>query len=74
MAKARGHHLTELPAVINVEQRLTAAQAMVLCGRGRSKFYQDIADGRLPAPSEKDGRFVRWRAGDLIDALNGVAK
>ena len=73
MAKARGQLLTDLPAVIPAEMRLTVEQAMRLTGRGRSKFYKDLADGKLPAPAEKDGRFVRWRAGDLIAALNGSA-
>jgi predicted DNA-binding transcriptional regulator AlpA len=46
---------------------------MILTGRGRSKFYKDVADGRLPAPAERDGRFVRWRAGDLIEALGRLS-
>lgn len=68
--KARGEALTTLPAALNPEQRLTAEQAMLLTGRGRSKFYSDVKAGTLPAPAERDGRFIRWRAGDLIDALN----
>lgn len=69
--KARGEALTTLPAALNPEQRLTAEQAMLLTGRGRSRFYSDVKEGKLPAPAERDGRFIRWRAGDLIDALNG---
>jgi predicted DNA-binding transcriptional regulator AlpA len=49
--------------------RLTAEQSMRLTGRGRTKFYRDIKDGKLPPPAERDGKFVRWRAGDLIDSL-----
>ena len=74
MAKARGQQLTDLPAVIPDEMRLTGEQAMRLTGRGRSKFFKDVKDGVLPPPTEKSGRFVRWRAGDLIAALNGSAK
>lgn len=74
MAKPRGQALTDLPAVIPNEMRLTLEQAMRLTGRGRSKFYEDVRAGVLPPPAEKSGRFVRWRAGDLIGALDGAAK
>jgi predicted DNA-binding transcriptional regulator AlpA len=70
MAKTRGAALTTLPPTLNPDQRLTAVQAMALTGRGRSKFYKDVRDGNLPAPSERDGHFVRWRAGDLLDAMS----
>lgn len=74
MAKRRGQHLTDLPPVIPHEMRLTVEQAMRLTGRGRSLFYAQVKDGTLPPPAEKNGRFVRWRAGDLIAAMNGAAK
>ena len=70
--KARGERLTTLPAALHPEQRLTAEQAMLLTGRGRSKFYSDVQAGRLPAPAERDGRFVRWRAGDILAALGAT--
>lgn len=71
MAKRRGALLTNLPEQIHPEMRLTCAQALQLTGRGRSKFYADIRAGKLPEP-ERDGRaFARWRAGSLIDAMNG---
>jgi predicted DNA-binding transcriptional regulator AlpA len=73
MAKRRGALLTELPQTIHPEQRLTAEQAMQLTGRGRSLFYKHVKNGTLPQPCERDGRFVRWRAGTLIDALAGSA-
>lgn len=71
MAHPRGELLSSLPATLHPEQRLTATQAMQLSGRSRTRFYLDIKDGRLPAPCEKSGRFVRWRAADIINALNG---
>ena len=71
MGKRRGLMLSALPAVIHPEMRLTAEQALQLTGRGRSKFFEDVRLGKLPQP-ERDGRnFVRWRAGSLIDAMNG---
>ncbi len=69
MAKRRGNSLTELPPHLPHDMRLTAEQSMRLTGRGRTKFYRDIKDGKLPPPAERDGKFVRWRAGDLIDSL-----
>ena len=70
MGKPRGARLTELPAQIHPEMRLTSEQAMQLAGRGKSKFYADVKAGKLPQP-ERDGTyFARWRAGTLIDALN----
>lgn len=73
MAKPRGRWLTDLPQEIHPEQRLTAAQAMRLAGRGRSKFYADIAAGKLPQPERDGPRFARWRAGALIEALRVLA-
>lgn len=70
MARKRGALLTELPESIPNEMRLTAAQAMRLTGRSRSKFYADVRDGKLPQPERDGPQFVRWRAGDLIAALN----
>lgn len=65
----RGAALAVLPAVLNAEQRLTADQAMALVGAGKSRFYSDVKRGKLPPPCIRDGRFVRWRAGDLLDVL-----
>lgn len=74
MGRRRGRRLTELPAVIHPEMRLTSEQAMQLTGSGRSKFYADVKAGKLPQ-GERDGpQFVRWRAGSLIDAMNRSAK
>jgi predicted DNA-binding transcriptional regulator AlpA len=73
MSKKRGEALTELPAVLNAEMRLTAVQSMRLTGRGRTKFYADVAAGVLPAPERHGPRFVRWRAGDLLVALNSAS-
>jgi predicted DNA-binding transcriptional regulator AlpA len=70
MGKARGERLALLPAVLNPEQRLTADQAMALAGQGRTQFYGNIKVGKLPQPERDGPRFVRWRAGSLIDALN----
>ena len=72
MAKARGAALVALPERLNPEQRLTAQQSMALTGRGRSKFYADITAGKLPQPERDGPHFVRWRAGDLLAALNGA--
>jgi predicted DNA-binding transcriptional regulator AlpA len=72
MAMRRGDALTELPEKLHPDQRLTAVQAMRLTGRGRTKFYADVAAKVLPAPERHGSRFVRWRAGDLIAALNGA--
>jgi predicted DNA-binding transcriptional regulator AlpA len=66
MANARGAALTDLPERLNVEQLLTAQQAMALKGRGKSKFWADVKAGKLPQPAVREGRFVRWRAGDLL--------
>ena len=75
MAKARGAALTELPQTLHPEQRLTAAQAQQLTGKGKTKFRDDVRAGKLPQPERDGPRFVRWRAGSLIDALNnGSAK
>jgi len=71
--KAAGPALTELPINLHPEQRLTAVQAMKLTGRGHSRFYEDVKAGKLPQPAERDKRFVRWRAGDLLAAL-GASK
>jgi predicted DNA-binding transcriptional regulator AlpA len=68
--KARGDALTTLPAKLHPEQRLTADQAMLLTGRGRSKFFADVKAGKLPQPAEREGRFVRWRAGDILATLS----
>ena len=74
MGRRRGARLTELPENIHPELRLTSCQAMQLAGRGRSKFYDDVKTGKLPQP-ERDGKqFARWRAGTLIEWLNGSAK
>lgn len=71
--KARGQALTTLGATLHPEQRLTPEQAMLLTGRGRSKFYLDVKAGVLPQPAERQGRFVRWRAGDLVAVLQRKA-
>jgi predicted DNA-binding transcriptional regulator AlpA len=71
MANRRGEQFCILPANLHPETRLTAEQAQLLTGRGKSKFFDDVRSGKLPKP-EKDGpRFARWRAGSLIDAMNG---
>ncbi|MBN8511191.1 MAG: hypothetical protein J0L57_21595 [Burkholderiales bacterium] len=70
MGKERGGALARLPEHLHPEQRLTAAQAMQLSGRGRSRFYEDVKRGALPQPERDGPRFVRWRAGTLIEALN----
>lgn len=73
MARSRGAALVTLPANLHPETRLTAEQSQLLTGRGKSKFFDDVRVGKLPKP-EKDGpRFSRWRAGSLIDAMNGRA-
>lgn len=74
MAHKRSETLTALPAEVHPEQRLTFPQACQLAGRGRSRFYSDMAAGRLPPPCERDGRFVRWRAADLIEALRRLSE
>lgn len=74
MGQKRGAKLTDLPAQIHEEMRLTSEQAMQLTGRGRSKFYADVKAGKLPQPERDGPQFARWRAGSLIDALNGAAK
>ena len=71
MGKRRGARLTDLPLNIHPEMRLTADQAMQLRGCGRSKFYADIKAGKVPEPERDGPGFVRWRAGSLIDAMNG---
>lgn len=71
MAHPRGELLSSLPATLHPEQRLTATQAMQLSGRSRTRFYADLRAGALPPPVERDGRFVRWRAADLLAALQG---
>jgi predicted DNA-binding transcriptional regulator AlpA len=69
MARKRGELLTELPAVLHPEQRLTTTQGMRLWGTGRTQFYADIGDGILPQPERYGPRYVRFRAGDLLDAI-----
>jgi predicted DNA-binding transcriptional regulator AlpA len=73
MGQKRGEMLAKLPAVIHPEMRLTVAQAMQLTGRGRSKFFDDVKAGKLPQPERDGPQFVRFRAGDLIDAMNAKA-
>ena len=62
--------LTNLPMQIHPEMRLTSEQAMQLTGRGKSKFYKDVRDGKLPQPERDGPQFARWRAGSLLEALN----
>jgi predicted DNA-binding transcriptional regulator AlpA len=74
MAKKRGATLSVLPVPLHPDQRLTARQGMQLSGRGQTQYYEDIKKGILPPPCEKRGRFVRWRAGDLLDKLTSQAE
>jgi len=68
MGTRRGEALRTLPEKIHPEMRFTADQGMLLTGDCRSNFYRDVKAGKLPQP-EREGRTVRWRAGDLLDAL-----
>jgi hypothetical protein len=73
MGHRRGERLRTLPPVIHRQQRLTIEQACILRGCGRSKFYEDVASGKLKVQIERDGRYVRVVAGSLLDALEGGA-
>jgi predicted DNA-binding transcriptional regulator AlpA len=69
MARKRGELLTQLPAVLHPEQRLTPTQSMRLWGSGKTRFYSDLNDGIIPEPERYGPRYVRFRAGDLLDAI-----
>ena len=62
-----------LPAGLEDEARLTLAQVSVLTGLGRTKIYDEIKAGRLPEPERRGKRCSRWRAGTLLEAMNGGA-
>lgn len=63
-----------LPKGLELETRLTAAQSFKLTGIKRTKFYSEIKAGRLPEPERRGKRCSRWRAGSLIDAMNGLSQ
>lgn len=58
-----------LPPVFHAEQRLRFAVVAALTGWGRSKLYSEIRAGRFPSPERDSTRCSRWRAGDVLAAL-----
>ena len=61
-----------LPPTLHPEQRLNLTAVEALVGAKKSKIYQRVKDGKVPAP-EKDGpRCNRWRAGDVLAYLDAL--
>lgn len=58
-----------LPEVLHPEQRLNCAQVCTLRGSGKTSLYADVKAGLFPAPERRGTRFSRWRAGDVLAAL-----
>lgn len=63
------HGSESLPPVFHPEQRLRAEVVFALTGWRRSKLYSEIRAGRFPAPERDGKRCSRWRAGDVLLAL-----
>ncbi len=60
-----------LPETIHPEQRLRLPQVLALCGLGKTKLYADVKEGTFPAPERNGLRCSRWRAGDVLNHLQG---
>lgn len=58
-----------IPETLHPEQRLRFEVVSALTGWQRSKLYGEIRAGRFPAPERSSSRCSRWRAGDVIEAL-----
>jgi prophage regulatory protein len=42
---------------------------LALTGMGRSKLYALTKQGKFPAPTKREPRFTRWKAGDVTTWL-----
>ena len=62
---------SKLPSDFAAEQRLKFEQVSELSGMGRSKIYALMKSGEFPQPERYGKRCSRWRAGTVIDFLNG---
>jgi len=58
-----------IPEAFHPEQRLRFEVVSELTGWKRSKLYAEVRAGRFPAPERDGKRCSRWRAGDVIGAL-----
>lgn len=58
-----------IPETLHPEQRLRYEVVSELTGWKRSKLYAEIRAGRFPAPERDGTRCTRWRAGDVLEAL-----
>lgn len=62
-------HVAATPESIHPEQRLRFEIVSALTGWKRSKLYAEVRAGRFPAPERDGPRCSRWRAGDVLNAL-----
>ena len=71
---AKQHTDTKVPTDLGAERRLKFEAVSELTGMGRSKIYALLKSGEFPQPERYGKRCSRWRAGTVIDFLNGGAK
>lgn len=69
MHKATTPIVAAIPETLHPEQRLRAEVVFELTGWKRSKLYSEVRAGRFPAPERDGPRCSRWRAGDVLQAL-----
>lgn len=62
---------TNVPPIINHDQRLTVRQVASLLGVGVSTIWKmcSVDDGRLPPPERYGSRCSRWRYASVLEAL-----
>lgn len=58
-----------LPPTLHPEQRIAFPELCALAGAGKTLAFELIKKGELPEPERYGARCVRWRAGDVIEAL-----
>ncbi len=63
-----------VPTGLEAEQRLTFNGVSALTSMGRTKLYSLIKSGDFPQPERYGKRCSRWRAGTVVDFLNGGPK
>lgn len=63
-----------VPSGLEAEQRLTFSGISALTGMKRTKLYSLMKSGDFPQPERYGKRCSRWRAGTVVDFLNGVQK
>lgn len=68
-----GRHAAVLPIAPRLIDEATAAAYL---GRGRTKFREQVGQGTLPAPSDRNGNVDLWDVRILdqyVDARSGLA-